>query len=234
MFTVRRSQDRGKVDQGWLQSNHTFSFGSYYDPQHMGFAHLKVINEDVIAPGQGFSTHSHKDMEILSYVAAGELQHKDSLGNGSLIRPGDVQTMSAGTGVTHSEFNPSAQTPTHFLQIWVAPRHLGLPPSYGQAHFEAPRRINRWCLLASPDGRQGSLTVHQNFCMYGTLLETKKTLEVSSVLPQSHLWLQIVGGQVELQGAPLEAGDGVAILGGNPPFELVALCPSELILFEMW
>ena len=169
MLAMRKADDRGHASHGWLDSYHTFSFGGYYDPQHMGVSNLRVINDDTIAPGGGFAEHGHKDMEIISYVLDGALEHKDSMGNGSVIRPGDVQRMSAGTGVTHSEYNHSATEPVHFLQIWLQPNALAVEPSYDQEHFPIHNRRGRWVLLVSPDGRDGSIATHQDALMFGTL-----------------------------------------------------------------
>ena len=170
MLTLRRAEDRGHANHGWLESYHTFSFGSYYDPNHLGFSNLRVINDDTVAPDQGFATHGHSDMEIISYVLEGALEHKDSMGNGSVIRPGDVQRMSAGTGVTHSEFNHSSSESVHFLQIWLQPNQLGIAPEYDQKHFPVEERVNRLVLLVSPDGHDGSIASYQDALVYGTLL----------------------------------------------------------------
>ena len=171
MMELRRGEDRGLADHGWLKSFHTFSFADYHDPAHMGFGALRVINEDRVQPGMGFGTHGHRDMEIISYVLEGELEHKDSMGNGSVIRPGDVQRMSAGTGVRHSEFNPSASDGVHFLQIWIEPDVRGMTPSYEEKHFDAPSKRGRLALIASPDGRDGSVTIHQDAHVYAALLD---------------------------------------------------------------
>ncbi|MGB5763475.1 MAG: pirin family protein, partial [Sedimenticolaceae bacterium] len=166
MLAIRKADERGHARHGWLDSHHTFSFGGYYDPQHMGTSNLRVINDDTVAPGGGFAEHGHNDMEIISYVLDGELEHKDSMGNGSVIRPGDVQRMSAGTGVTHSEYNHSSSKPVHFLQIWLQPNALGVEPSYDQKYFPIEDRRGRWALLVSPDGRNGSIATHQDALMF--------------------------------------------------------------------
>ena len=177
MLAMRKADDRGHANHGWLDSYHTFSFGAYYDPQHMGISNLRVINDDTVAPGGGFAEHGHTDMEIISYVLDGALEHKDSMGNGSVIRPGDVQRMSAGTGVTHSEYNHSASEPVHFLQIWLQPNAHGVEPSYDQNHFPIEDRRGRWVLLVSPDGRDGSIATHQDALLFGTLLASGESLD---------------------------------------------------------
>jgi redox-sensitive bicupin YhaK (pirin superfamily) len=210
MITVRRSSDRGHADFGWLDTHHTFSFGDYYDPRFMGFRQLRVINEDRVEPGAGFPTHGHRDMEIISYVLEGELEHKDSLGTGSVIRPGDVQRMSAGRGITHSEYNASSAQPLHFLQIWILPESGGLPPGYEQRHYAAEERQGRWRLIASRQGRDGSVTLHQDVALHATLLEPGQGAELT-LAPGRHGWVQVARGQVELGGHTLEAGDGAAV-----------------------
>jgi hypothetical protein len=212
MITLRRSEERGHADHGWLNTYHTFSFAGYFDPQHMGFRSLRVINEDRVAPGEGFGTHPHRDMEIISYVLSGELAHKDSMGNGSVIRPGDVQRMSAGTGVTHSEFNGSRAERVHFLQIWIVPERRDLAPSYEQKRFEDGDKRGKLRLIASRDGRDDSVTIHQDASLYAAILETGQ--EVTHTLaPGRSAWVHVASGSVELDGKTLSAGDGAAITG---------------------
>ncbi|MGQ9371347.1 pirin family protein [Azospirillum sp. ST 5-10] len=210
MIVVRPAEERGAVDFGWLDSHHTFSFGHYHDPRHMGFGALRVINDDRVAPGGGFGAHPHRDMEIISYVLDGALEHKDSLGTGSVIRPGDVQRMSAGTGIVHSEFNHSASDPVHFLQIWIIPESRGLAPGYEQRSFPAAERQGAARLVASRDGRDGSLTVHQDVDLYATLLGAGGTVALD-LRPGRRAWVQVARGAVTLDGTPLKEGDGAAV-----------------------
>ena len=210
MITVRPAEARGQARLGWLDSRHSFSFGHYYDPQQMGFGPLRVINEDRVSPGGGFDTHGHRDMEIISYALDGALEHRDSLGTGSVIRAGDVQRMSAGTGVRHSEFNHSKDQPVHFLQIWLLPEREGLTPSYEQKHFAASEKIGRLRLIASPDGRDGSLTIHQDADIYAAILKEGGKL-THQLKPGRKAWLQIVRGSLDLNGQWLRSGDGAAI-----------------------
>jgi quercetin 2,3-dioxygenase len=212
MMTIRRSEDRGHAYHGWLDSRHTFSFADYDDPEHMGFSDLRVINEDRVKPGQGFGTHSHSDMEILSYVLAGELGHRDSMGTGSVIRPGELQRMSAGTGVRHSEMNPSASEPVHFLQIWVLPDRDGHEPGYEQKAFPEAERRAKLRLVASPDGAEGSLTIHQDARLYLTLLGDGERVRHALAAGRS-AWVQVARGEVSVNGTPLRAGDGAALTG---------------------
>jgi quercetin 2,3-dioxygenase len=210
MVTVRRAADRGTANFGWLDSRHTFSFGNYHDPEHMGFGALRVINEDRVRGGAGFPTHGHQDMEIISYVLAGALEHRDSIGTGSVIRPGDVQVMSAGTGIRHSEFNHSRNEPVHFLQIWVLPDRDGLPPRYDQKTFADVTRQDRLRLIGSTDGRDGSLVIHQDADIYDSLLGGGQT--VTHTLREGRRgWVQVVGGAVAVNGTPAVAGDGIAV-----------------------
>jgi hypothetical protein len=210
MITLRPAQERGTANFGWLDSRHTFSFGNYYEPNQMGFANLRVINEDKVTPGQGFATHGHRDMEIISYVLEGALEHKDSIGTGSVIRPGDVQRMSAGTGIRHSEFNASQTKPVHFLQIWIMPEQEGIEPSYEQKEFSDAEKRGRLRLVGSRDGRDGSITIHQDVDLYTTLLQAGE--EVSHSLAAGRVaWLQVARGAVQLNGQRLTAGDGAAI-----------------------
>jgi redox-sensitive bicupin YhaK (pirin superfamily) len=230
MITKRTAKERGQANFGWLDSRHSFSFGQYYDPAHMGFGPLRVINEDRVKPGAGFDTHGHQDMEIISYVLEGALAHKDSLGTGSIIRPGEVQRMSAGTGIRHSEFNASRQEPVHFLQIWVMPARRGLEPSYEQKAFPL-EKTGQLHLVASPEGREGSLTVHQDVALYAGRLQAGDTL--THGLKDGRLgWLQVVKGEVELNGTRLAPGDGAAIQA-EPSLALAAHAPAEVLLFDM-
>jgi redox-sensitive bicupin YhaK (pirin superfamily) len=208
MLEIRRAGERGHADHGWLRSFHSFSFADYYDPRHTGFGPLLVINEDRVQPGKGFGTHGHRDMEIVSYVLAGALEHKDSIGNGSVIRPGDVQRMSAGTGVRHSEFNPSPREPVHFLQIWIQPAVAGIPPGYEEKHFDATSKRGRLRLVASPDGRDGSVTVHQDACLYAMLLDGAERA-VHALAPGRKGYVHVARGRVTANGQALAAGDAL-------------------------
>lgn len=233
MITLRPSQERGVATLDWLDSRHTFSFSHYYDPRHMHFGPLRVINEDKVQPDRGFGTHGHRDMEIITYVLAGELEHRDSLGNGSVMRYGDVQRMSAGTGIQHSEFNPSPTHPVHLLQIWIMPHQGGLPPSYEQTTFSEAEKRDRLRLIGSPDGRDGSVTIHQDVNLYAALLQPGS--EVRHILAPGRIaWLQVAKGGLSLNDQPLTAGDGVAI---NQPDTLIlqnsGTDPSEILLFDM-
>ncbi len=231
MLTIRRSHERGHADHGWLDSHHTFSFADYHDPRHMGFRTLRVINEDRVAPGKGFGTHSHRDMEIISYVLDGALEHKDSLGTGSVIRPGDVQRMSAGTGVAHSEFNSSRSEPVHFLQIWILPETRGSAPGYEQKRFEPETRSGRLRLIASRDGREGSVVVHQDIALHAALLAPGQRV-THSFAAGRHGWLQVARGAVTVGDATLQAGDGAAI-EQTEQLEIVATEAAELLLFDL-
>jgi redox-sensitive bicupin YhaK (pirin superfamily) len=231
MLVVRRAQDRGRANHGWLNSYHTFSFGSYYDPEHLGFSNLRVINDDTISPGGGFATHGHNDMEILSYVLKGALAHQDSLGNGSVIRPGDVQRMSAGTGVTHSEFNASDVAPVHFLQIWVLPERNGLKPSYEQKPFSDEEKRGRLRLVGSRNGRDSSVTIHQDVDLYATRLSEGE--QVSHQLAHDRKgWIQVAQGSAVLNNERLQPGDGVAI-EGPATITLTGSSNAEVLLFDM-
>jgi quercetin 2,3-dioxygenase len=230
MIARRPAEERGRARFGWLDSRHTFSFGHYHDDAHMGFGPLRVINEDRVTPGAGFDTHGHSDMEILSYVLEGELAHKDSIGTGSVIRPGEVQRMSAGTGIRHSEFNPSPQAPVHFLQIWILPEHDGLRPGYQQSAFPLDDE-GRLHLVASGDGRDGSLTINQDVDLYAGRLTEGEIVERK--LRDGRLgWLQVARGAVSLNGVALATGDGAAI---EKETDLVIRADSdaEILLFEM-
>jgi redox-sensitive bicupin YhaK (pirin superfamily) len=231
VIAIRRAQERGHAQHGWLDTHHTFSFADYYDPAHMGWRDLRVINEDVVQPGKGFPTHSHRDMEIVTWLLGGSLQHRDSMGNGSVLRPGELQRMSAGTGVTHSEFNPSQESPVHLLQIWILPERLGIAPSYEQKSFPAAQRSNALRLLASRDGRQGSVHVHQDVDLYASLLDPGRSLR-HELRPGRALWLQVARGALDVQGVRLAAGDGAAIEQLSA-LEICAEQPSELLLFDL-
>jgi redox-sensitive bicupin YhaK (pirin superfamily) len=210
MMRIRLAEERGRADHGWLRSYHSFSFADYYDPAHMGFRSLRVINEDRVQPTRGFGTHPHRDMEIVSYVLEGALEHKDSMGFGSVIRPGDVQRMSAGTGVTHSEFNASATEIVHFLQIWLLPERRGIEPGYEQKAFSNEEKNGRLRLVASSDGREGSVTIHTDARVYAGIFAAGQAAELS--LPRSrHAWVQVARGHVRVNGQDLEAGDGAAV-----------------------
>jgi hypothetical protein len=228
---LRRAGERGLAEHGWLRSFHTFSFADYHDPAHMGFRSLRVINEDRVQPGQGFGTHGHQDMEIISYVLEGQLEHKDSMGTGSIIRPGDVQRMSGGTGVRHSEYNPSSTELVHFLQIWILPDRRGLTPSYEQKSFSVAERTERLRLVASLDGRDGSLTVHQDASLFATLLEKGSAVR-HVIAPGRAVWVQMTKGEVSIAGERLAAGDAAAIEEPGT-IELRAEQPSEVLLFDL-
>ncbi len=233
MISIRRSADRGHFDHGWLDTRHTFSFAGYHDPSFMGFRALRVINEDRVAPGEGFGTHPHRDMEILSYVLEGALAHQDSMGNGSTIRPGDVQRMSAGTGVLHSEFNASREAPVHFLQIWLLPDRRGLAPGYEQKNFPAEEKRGRLRLVASPDGADGSVVVHQDARVHAAILASGD--EVSRpIAPGRHAWVQVLRGEVAAGNERLRAGDGAA-LSGEPAVVLrgAGQGDAEVLLFDL-
>jgi redox-sensitive bicupin YhaK (pirin superfamily) len=231
MIEIRRSADRGHAMHGWLDSRHTFSFADYHDSRHMGFGPLRVINEDRVEPGKGFAAHSHRDMEIVSYVLSGALEHRDNIGNGSVIRPGDVQMMRAGTGVTHSEYNHSHEEWVHFLQIWIVPDAKGLPPAYGQQHFSEAERSGRLRVVASKDGRDGSLSISQDASIYAAILDegASVTHELAS---GRRAWLQVIRGRVEVGGQTLLAGDGAAITG-EANVAVRAQQPSEFLLFDL-
>jgi redox-sensitive bicupin YhaK (pirin superfamily) len=231
MIRVRRASERGHFDHGWLDTRHTFSFARYYDTRHMGFRALRVINEDRVQPGRGFGMHGHEDMEIVTYVLSGALAHKDSLGTGSTIRPGELQRMTAGTGITHSEFNPSQTEPVHLYQIWLLPEREGLEPSYEQREFPETERRNQLRLVASPEGSEGSLTIRQNARLYLATLDDGH--EVShEVPPGRHAWLQVLRGGVKLNGQDLSAGDGAAV-SDEPGLAIRAEGPSEVLLFDL-
>jgi redox-sensitive bicupin YhaK (pirin superfamily) len=229
MMTIRRADERGHADHGWLDTHHTFSFADYYDRQHMGFGPLRVLNDDTVTGGEGFPPHSHRDMEIISYVLEGALEHKDSLGTGSVIRPGDVQRMSAGPGVTHSEYNASSTEPVHFLQIWILPQRAGLPAGYEQKHFAEDQKRGRLRLVASPDGADGSVRIQQDARMFATLLT--KGESVQHELGRRKAWVHVARGSAEVNGHRLQAGDGAAI-EGEPRLSLSSPDSGEVLLFD--
>ena len=236
MIQLRKSQERGHANHGWLDSYHSFSFSSYQDPAHTQYSVLRVINEDVIAPAMGFGMHPHRDMEIITYMLKGELRHEDSLGNGSVIRAGDVQRMSAGTGIVHSEFNASQSQVAHLLQIWLLPERDGIEPGYEEKHFDAEHKHNRWCLIASRDGREGSLRVHQDIALYATVLSENQQLDYDTQAGRS-LYIQVAQGSISLGGSLLEAGDAAKVdasLGESVQSILITAGEeAEILLFDL-
>ena len=231
MLALRRAEDRGHANHGWLDSYHTFSFGGYYDPNHTGFSNLLVINDDTVAPGKGFATHAHNDMEIISYVLQGALEHRDSMGNGSVIRPGEVQRMSAGTGITHSEYNHSSTEPVHFLQIWLQPNRLGVEPEYDQKYFPVEGRVGRFVLLVSPDGRDGSLATYQDASLYGAVLHDGESI-THEIEAGRRGYLHVAKGAISVAGQHLQQGDGLKIQV-HESIELTGLDTAELLLFDL-
>jgi quercetin 2,3-dioxygenase len=231
MLTLRSARERGRTRIGWLDSRHSFSFGEYYDPAQMGFRALRVINEDRVEPGAGFPTHGHHDMEIISYVLDGGLAHQDSLGTGSIIRPGEVQRMSAGTGIRHSEFNASKTEPVHFLQIWIEPEREGLAPSYEQKAFDLLGVPGRLHLVGARDGRGGAITIHQDVTMHAGVLRKGDSIDYAPA-PGRHVWVQIAHGTVALNGQAMSAGDGAAA-SQEPRLRLAASADSEIVLFDL-
>jgi redox-sensitive bicupin YhaK (pirin superfamily) len=231
MMTIRFAEDRGHADHGWLNSHHTFSFADYHDPRFVGFRSLRVINDDRVAPGQGFGTHSHRDMEIISYVLEGALEHKDSMGTGSVIKPGDVQRMSAGSGVAHSEKNASNSESVHFLQIWIQPDARGIKPSYEQKQFSVEARQGRARVVASPDGREGSISIHADAVVYASLLNEGQTAELS-LGPNRNAWVHVARGRVRVNGRELKEGDGAA-LSEEPLIRLEGVSQGELLVFDL-
>jgi len=231
MITVRKSRDRGHAEHGWLDSFHTFSFADYYDPAHMGFRALRVINEDRVTGGHGFGKHSHRDMEIISYVLEGGLEHKDSMGTGAVIRPGDVQRMTAGTGVTHSELNASQREPVHFLQIWLQPDQCGIAPSYEQKTFPREDKAGRLRLVASPDGAGGSVTIHTDARLYAGLFDAGQTAQ-HPLAPGRHAWVHVVRGKAMVNGRELAAGDAVAV-SEERTVRIEGIDASELLVFDL-
>ncbi len=231
MILVRRAEERGYADHGWLQARHTFSFAGYRNAKHMGFRSLRVMNEDRIAPGRGFSTHPHQDMEIVTYVLEGALEHQDSMGNGEVLRPGEFQRMSAGTGIQHSEFNPSATEPTHLYQIWLLPARHGIEPSYEQKRFEDSGMSNRLRLVASPDAEGGSLKIHQDARIYLAKLTSDAEI-VHQLQPGRHSWLQVLRGAVMLNDQQLSTSDGAAT-SQESSLTIRANGPAEIMLFDL-
>ncbi len=231
MLALRKAEERGHANHGWLDSYHTFSFGGYYDPRQMGVSNLRVINDDTVSPGGGFATHGHNDMEIISYVLEGALEHKDSMGNGSVILPGDVQRMSAGTGVTHSEYNHSSSEPVHFLQIWLQPNTFGVEPEYDQRHFPLEERRGRWVLLVSPDGRDGSIATHQDALMYGSLLAPGETMDYRFDSRREG-YLHLARGRLRVGSVNLEQGDGLRIQK-QEMLHIEGIEDAEVLLFDL-
>jgi quercetin 2,3-dioxygenase len=231
MIKLRKSQERGHANHGWLDSYHSFSFAEYYDAEHMQYSVLRVINEDVVAGGTGFGMHPHRDMEIVTYILSGSLRHQDSMGNGSVIGLGDVQRMTAGTGVRHSEFNASADVPVHLLQIWITPSQNNLTPSYEEKHFSQQEKENQWRLIVSPNGHDASVTINQDVHVYATLLSKGYELPIA-IQPNRCAYLQVAKGAVNLDGQLLQAGDA-AMLEDKERFELQAQTDAELVLFDL-
>jgi redox-sensitive bicupin YhaK (pirin superfamily) len=231
MITIRKAEERGHFDHGWLDTYHTFSFDRYYDPKHVSFGSLRVINEDRVAAGHGFPTHSHRDMEIITYVLQGGLAHKDSMGNGSIIKPGEVQRMTAGTGVAHSEANPSPSDAVHLLQIWIMPNAQGLQPGYEQKMFGDELKQGKLCLIASSDGREGSVTINQDADVYATKLDARQAV-THSLGENRKGWVQVARGEITLNGVDLKQGDGAAI-SDEATLEIKGREPSEVLLFDM-
>ena len=230
MITIRKSEDRGHFDHGWLDTYHTFSFDQYYDPAHMHWRSLRVINEDRVAAGQGFPTHSHRDMEIITYILEGALEHRDSMGNGSVIRPGDVQRMTAGTGVSHSEFNPSKSEPVHLLQIWILPNAQDLTPGYEEKNFPETERAGKLRLIASNDASDGSVELRQDARVYTSILEAGQSVE-HALADNRYAWLQIARGTVKLNELEMKQGDGAAI--SRETLNVIAHDRAELLLFDL-
>ena len=231
MIELRKSGERGFADHGWLRSFHTFSFAGYYDPRHMGFGALRVINEDRVAPGAGFDKHPHRDMEIISYVLEGALEHRDSMGNGSVIRPGDVQRMSAGTGVFHSEYNSSQRDPVHFLQIWIEPAAYSISPSYEQKYFDAADKRGRFRLLASADGRDGSVKIHQDACLYAALVDGEERVE-HGIAAGRRAYVHVARGEAVVNGKALAAGDALGATG-EQRVVIDNARQAEVLLFDL-
>jgi len=228
---IRLANERGHADHGWLQTFHTFSFADYFDPSNMGFGSLRVINDDKVAPGRGFGEHPHRDMEIITYVLSGEVQHRDSMGNGTVIRPGEVQRMSAGTGVLHSEYNPSKDTVLHLLQIWIQPARRGIAPGYEQKAFPAEERRGRFRVVASPDGRDGSVTIHQDASLHGALLEAGERATFT-VAPGRKAWVHVARGEVQVNGRTLSAGDGAGVTEAEE-LAFTGVKSAEVLVFDL-
>jgi len=231
MLTVRKAEERGHANHGWLDTWHTFSFADYQDPREMGFGPLRVINDDKVQPGEGFGTHGHRDMEIITYVLEGALEHKDSIGNGSIIRPGNVQRMSAGTGVRHSEFNPSRDEGVHLLQIWIEPRITGVKPGYEEKQFGPAEKKGQLRLIASPDGREGSVTIHQDAIVYASMLDGKDAV-THRLAPGRRAYVHVARGALKVNGMPLKGGDGVKI-EDESTIELKDARAAEVLLFDL-
>ena len=231
MIQIRKASERGHANHGWLDTYHTFSFASYRDPEHMGFRSLRVMNEDFVSPGQGFGTHPHRDMEIVTYVLEGALEHQDSMGNGEILRPGEFQRMSAGTGITHSEFNPSSNEPVHLYQIWLLPQRSGIEPSYEQKRFSEEERHNQLRLVASPDAAEGSLAIHQDARIYLATIDAGSSAE-STLATGRFAWLQVLRGSVLLNGQPMSTSDGAAI-SETTQLKIEANSDAEVMLFDL-
>ena len=232
MMEIRRSQERGLAEHGWLRSFHSFSFADYHDPKHMGFGALRVINEDRVQPGKGFGTHGHRDMEIISYVLAGGLAHKDSMGNGSVIRPGDVQRMSAGTGVRHSEYNASDSDQVHFLQIWIEPNEANVTPSYEEKHFDTASKRGKLRLVASRDAREGSVRIHQDADLYSALVNGEEIVEFQPVAGR-RVYVHVVRGAADVNGQALAAGDAMKLWGGDNKVRIDKAREAEILVFDL-
>lgn len=231
MMTIRPAAERGRADFGWLDTRYTFSFNRYYDERYLGFRALRVINEDVIQPGKGFGTHPHEEMEIITYLLSGALEHRDSMGSGGVLRPGDVQQMSAGTGLTHSEFNHSNEEEAHLLQIWLLPKVKGIQPNYAQQTFDRKQKLGRLCPIVSPDGRADSLKLNQDAVIYASILEASQILK-HQLDENRHCWLQVARGALKLNGRQVEPGDGVA-LSDERNITLEATSETEFLLFDL-
>jgi len=229
MISTRHRSERGHANHGWLDTYHTFSFDTYYDPRYMGFRSLRVINDDRVAAGRGFPTHPHRDMEIITYILDGALEHRDSMGTGSIIRPGEAQRMSAGTGITHSEFNASKTEPVHLLQIWILPEAEGIKPSYEQKQFDRDKMRGNWLLIASKDASEGAVKIHQDVKLFVSVFDDGQSLEYQ-LAPGRYAWLQIAGGKLQVNGMPLEAGDGIAY-SQEPAVQLMG--KGEALLFDL-